>query len=52
MGEVRVLLSYADIYPSIRGMEGANQESSIGVYNAIVQPDLEKMQIKSTKVLS
>lgn len=40
MGEVCALLSHADIHASIRGVEGANQETSIGVYDTIIQPDL------------
>lgn len=40
MGEVCVLLSYTDIHASIRGLEGANQETSICVYDTIIQPDL------------
>lgn len=40
MGEVSVLLSDTEIHASIRGVEGANQETSVGVNNTIIQPDL------------
>lgn len=40
VGKVSVLLSNTDIHASIRGMEGANQETSFGVNNTIIQPDL------------
>lgn len=39
-GEVRVLLSHADVIASVGGVEGANQETSIGVHDTIVQLDL------------
>lgn len=41
-GEVSVLLSNTDIHASIRGVEGANQETSAGVNDAIIQPDLRE----------
>lgn len=40
VGEVRVLLSHADVNAGVGRVEGANQETSIGVHDAIVQLDL------------
>lgn len=39
-GEVRVLLSHANINTGVRSVEGANQETSIGVNDTIIQLDL------------
>lgn len=39
-GEVRVLLSHAGVIAGVGGVEGANQETSIGVNDTIVQLDL------------
>lgn len=39
-GEVRVLQSHADVIAGVGGVEGANQETSIGVHDTIVQLDL------------
>lgn len=40
VGEVRVLLSHADVNASVGCVEGANQETSIGVHDTIIQLDL------------
>ena len=56
MGEVRVLLSNAYVHTGIRGLEGANQETSICVYNTVIQSDLgdkkmDKSFITKNKVM-
>ena len=43
-GEVRALLSHADVHAGIGAVEGADQETSIRVYDAIIQPDLRDRQ--------
>lgn len=44
VGEVRALLSHADVHAGIGAVEGADQETSIRVYDAIIQPDLRDRQ--------
>lgn len=53
MGEVCVFLGYADIKPRIRGVERANQETSVCVDNTLIQLDLGgKQKIKDLPVES
>lgn len=40
VGEVRVLFGNTGIHAGVRGLEGADQQTSICAYHAIIRPDL------------
>lgn len=43
-GEVRVLLGHAGVDAGVGGVEGADEEASVGAENALIQLDLEKQK--------